>query len=382
MSSLSLMVNRRIRVVHDVITFVRRQLPATGRITAQVGQEVAPSDILGHAMVSPGFRNVNLAAELAVSPSEAIAYLRPKIGQKIFKGELLAYKSSGLFQQKKIMTAPTDALLHSYNDTTGELRLSFLPHQIDLPAAVFGVIEKVNELKGEVLIRTQASEIYGLFGTGKSREGQLKILGNRSDLADRSRMSSGLAGLIVVAGALIYSAALADAVAMGIHGIITGGINASDLKSMSGGRLQLAKQYGTDIGIGLMVTEGFGSVPIGEDIFETLVQFDDRFAILDGNRSRLSLPSSDANCMIKIRNTKIPGVEKKQVEPIPDIEATQLITGFKVRSIGKPMGDQGEVIAIDSSPTLLPSGVATYLVTVQTHTRKFKVPYSNIEIIS
>lgn len=376
-----LLVNKRVRVAHDVITFARRQLPATGRIIAQVGQEVAPSDILGHAMVSPGFRNVNLADELTVSPSEAITYLRPKIGQKIFKGELLAYKSSGLFQQKKIVTSPTDALLHSYNDKTGELRLSFLPHQVDLPAAVFGVIEKISEQKGEVLIRTQATEIYGLFGTGKSREGQLKILGNRGDLADRSRMSSSLAGLIVVAGALIYSAALADAVAMGIHGIITGGINASDLKSMSGGRLQLKKQYGTDIGIGLMVTEGFGSISIGEDIFETLASFNDRFVILDGNRSRLSLPSGDPNCLIKIKSTQIPDIEKKEVDPIPDIEALPLTVGQKVRSIGKPMGDQGEVVAIDSSPTLLPSGVATYLVTVATHSRKIKVPYSNVELI-
>ncbi len=381
---MSLLVNRRTRVIRNVVTHISRKLPAKGEIFASLNQEVKPSDILGRATISPGFRNINLAEELSVSPIEARKCLQRQIGQSIFKGELLAFKQGGFLRGKRIVTSPSDGLLDFYDDKTGELKIEFTPLKVDIPAAVYGLVEKIDKLRGEVIIKTQTTQIFGVFGTGKLREGILKIVGGRDDLTDKSRISANLEGHIVVTGGLIYRDALSRAVAVGVHGIITGGINAEDYRGMTGGHLPFPSKLGGDVGIGVLVSEGFGSISIGEDIFSVLKEYDNQFVILDGNRARLLLPSCNSDCLVQIRKVALPGLEASNlVEPLKEVEAVELSVGQMVRLISAPfIGMQGKVMQIDQTVTELPSGVKTFLVTVQSKSRKIKVPYSNIEIIN
>jgi len=380
---MSLLANRRVRIAQEVITYVRRELTEKGKITAQVGQEVFPDDILGSATVSAGFRTVKVAKLLSVGPREARKYLQRPIGQAIYKGELLAFKPGGILGGKKVVVSPSDGLLDSFDEKTGELRLNFLPHQKDLPAAVFGIVEKVDQDKGQVTIKTQTTQIFGVLGTGRVREGILKVLGERGDLVDKSRITAALSSEIIVCGGLIYLGAITEAVALGLNGIITGGINARDYKGMAGGHLEPSKKFGTDIGISMLVCEGFGSVPIGEDIFNLLKIHSRQFAILDGNRAKLILPSGDKDSLHKIRTTKLPAHSLElTAEPLAEVDALDLAIGQKARVIGPPFfGAQGQIIAIDKTVSVLPSGVQTYLVSLQTQTRKIKVPFTNIEVI-
>jgi hypothetical protein len=379
----NLVANRRIRVIPSVITYVTRTLQGHGRITVSVGQQVTPEDIIGKSTISAGFRNINLAKVLNCSGPECKKYLQRPLGQTIYKGELLALKPGSLFSQKKMLLAPTDGRIDSYDDKTGQLRLSFLPHDKDLAAAVFGIVSKVDNLKGEAVIKTQVTEIYGLFGTGKSREGALKVLGQRGDLLGKSILRDDLAGQIVAGGALIYSDAIAAAVSKGIFGLITGGVNAADYRSMAGGRLTFPQKFGTDIGIGLLVCEGFGSVPLGEDIFNILLEYNGRFAILEGNKGRLLLPTCEADCMATITKTELPRIEADLVNALSEVQAVDLKLGQVVRVISSPfLGEQGQIISIDAKPTTIPTGIIVNLVTIQSKTRKLKVPYTNLEIIS
>jgi hypothetical protein len=381
---MSYFVNRRPRVVGNSVLLVKRQLLGKGQIIAKIGQEVFPSDIIGRGATTAGFRNINLAKMLGVSPKQAAEYLDRPLKQRIYKDELLAFKKGGFLNPKKVITSPTDGVLDSYNDSTGELRISFLPHPIELPAAVFGVVEKIDQIKAEVIIKTQATAIYGILGTGRSREGSLKVIGGRSDLTDKARMPTDLAKHILVSGGLIYTGALAQAVASGVHGIITGGINSLDYKSISGGRLNSPAKFVSDIGLAIVVTEGFGSIPIGEDIFNILTSFNNQFVIIDGNRGKIILPSCQKDCMLNIRKVSLPPQALERfVEPSIEIEATELRLGQRVRVIASPnMGEQGDVMAIDNVPSLLESQIRTIMVTVETKSRKIKVPYSNLEVIN
>lgn len=380
---MSYFVNKRLRVELDVITYVTRSLPGRGKIAISVGQEVSPPEIIGSSTTAAGFRNFNLSKMLEVSPAEVRRYLQRPIGQRIYKGELLAYKPGGFFKTKKIITAPTDGMLESIEDKTGLLRMSFLPRQRDLPAAVYGIVDKISEERGQIVIKTQATHIFGLFGTGLIRGGILRILGGRGDLISQSQISYDMDEQIVVAGGLIYGDAISFAVSVGINGIITGGINAADYRAMAGGRLIFPRSMGGDIGLSLLVTEGFGSIPIGQDVYDALVKHNGKFAILDGNRAKLLLPSYKSDCIKKIRTTQLPPIYDNLLpEPLVDIEAEELQVGQKVRIIGSPyMGEQGNIVSIDNTSTLLQSGISTILVTVEARIRKIKVPYSNIEII-
>lgn len=377
---MSLSFKKRVRIIPDNIVVVKRQLEGEGKILVQVGQQVTPSDVIGRSSVSAGFRSIQLANVLSVVPKEVKKYLARPLGRAIYKGELLAYRSGGIFEGKKVIIAPTDGILELLNEETGVLKIKILPRNQDLPAAVFGVVVGVDHIKKEVFIKTQATLIFGLVGSGKIKEGYLKLIGGRGDLIDKNRILSQFNDRILVGGGLIYSGAFTQLLTFGVNGIITGGINLSDFKSVAGGRINVDPKAQVDVGIGILVTEGFGSIPIGQDIFDLLLSYNDKFVILEGNKRRIALPSTDPDSIIAVSKFNLPPGELVVEEP--EILAEELKLGVKIRIIGNPyMGEQGQVEAIDQKPTKLPSEVFSILVTVATKSRKIKVPYSNLEII-
>lgn len=370
---------KRLRVEEDVVTRVHRTLKAKGQLNASVGQEVAPDDIIGSCQVSPGFRTLNLSQILSVSPGEVKKYLKRWLGQKIYKGELLAFKNQGFLKGKKIVISPSDGILEYFNEQTGELRLNFLPKKVDLPAAVYGVVEEVDLPRSDVLIRTQVSRIYGIFGTGRSRDGTLAFIGRRDELVGESQISPQNSDQILAGGSLIYKEAISKAISSGVSGIITGGINAGDYKGMAGGRLTFPKKLETDIGISVVVCEGFGSAPLGGDIYAVLQKYSGKFVLLDGNHAIINLPAFESSCMTRVRNTILPAeVSVSTREPL----LSDIKIGSMIRVIGSSYaGEQGKVLTIDKAETMLPSGVSALLLTVETKRRKIKIPDSNVELI-
>ncbi len=375
----------RLRVEKDVVIRIHRNLGGPGTINVTENEEVTPSDILGTAHISPGFRNLNLATLLDVPPSSVERYLKRSLGQRIYRGELLAYKSGWMFGGKKVVTSPSDAVLDFLNPKTGELKMTFLPQKIDLPAGVYGIVEKVDKEKGQVIIKTQASLVYGMFGSGRVRDGMLHILGTRDELIGKDFLSPKYSNAILAGGSLIFKDAISAAISDGVRGIITGGINAKDYQGMAGGRLVFPKKLENDIGVSIVVCEGFGSIPIGGDIYEVLTEYNGKFISIDGNAGRISLPSFESSSIIKIRNTKLPPAQNSgtvlAVEP--DDSPLELKKGSRVRVVGNSFpGEQGIILAIDETETLLPSGIKRVLVTIETNRRKIQLPAVNCEIIS
>lgn len=373
--------NFRPRVRESVVTLITRELPGNGKILAQVGQEVTPSDILGQTLISAGFRVLDLSHELAVSPKEAGKLMQKAKGQSIFRGEVLALKPTFLGKKKPYLS-PVDGIIESYDEKTGSLRVEYLPERRRMLSAVFGIIQKVDPKKGIVVIKTLATEILGIGGTGKIREGSLSIIGDRGSVTNLARIQPKFTDKIIVAGSLIYQDALRASVAIDVKGVVVGGIGASDFRSMSGGNLTKVRKFATDVGISLIVTEGFGGMPIAEDIFNTMIKWNDKFAVLDGNRARLFLPSFEKDSMQRVRTTALPSSDEDLIKPIIEAKAEELKKGQTLRVVANPYaGEEGKLVSIDSSGTLLPSGLTTYLLTIETKHKKIKIPLPNVEII-
>lgn len=377
-----LVANRRLRFEIDTVSIIKRVLEGRGTIRVKVGQEVTPEEIVGSSISSGGFRVLDLSNLLSVPPNQVKKYLQRPLGHKIYRGELLALKRGGFWQNQKLIISPTDGVLDFLDEQTGQLRLTFLPKHIDLPAAVYGIVEKVNPPLGEIVIKTQVTRIYGLFGSGKARDGILRTLGGRGDLIHEYNISATRTENILVGGSLIYKEAMAWAITSEISGIITGGINAEDFRGISGGRLKFSNEANsTDIGTSIIVCEGFGSIPIGSDIFDILLKHNSRFAIIDGHKATISLPSFESSSMIKVRKTALPSsAQEPKTGNLLDVSDIEM--GQKVRIIGSPyMGEQGKVISLDKTETLLATGIWSYLIGVETRSKKIKVPYLNLEII-
>lgn len=373
----SLLVNRRLRINRHKCTHVKRSILGSGKLLVQKNDDVRPYDIIGKAAVSGGFSALNIAKSLGVNPRDGLQYLQKPLGSKIYKGELLLFKQGLL--GKKVVTSPTDSVIESYNQATGELRLKFIAKEVPVPAGVYGIVDEVDQISGEVLIRAMVDEVFGILGSGRERGGILTILGNQHSLIQRSQITAGLSQHILAAGSLIYGQALREAVSLGVYGLITGGLNASDCRALMG-CLDPVKKIGTDVGISVMATEGYGPIPIGEDIYELLKSYDQKYIFLDGNMARLLLPSDNSESILTLRKIALP---IKKVVSFPHLDAEEVKVGNKIRIIWPPFaGIQGTVIGVDKTATVLESGIPTFMLTIETAKQKIKVPYPNVELIN
>lgn len=372
----------RVRIKKDVIVRLHRSLKGTGVLNVSQGQEVSPSEIIGTAQVSPGFRTINLSQILKVSPEGVEKYMRRAVGQRIYKGELLAYKS-GFLTGKQFVTSPADGVLDFLNPKTGEVRMKFLPKREDLPAGVYGIVELSDKQKGQVIIRTQATIVHGVFGSGRVRDGILHTVSRKDQIIDKAFISPKYEGQILVGGSLTFKDAITAAISAGVSGIITGGINAKDYRGMAGGRLIFPKKLENDIGLSVLVCEGFGSIPIAEDIYSILTKYDGKYVSVDGNKAVLYLPSFSSSSLSRVKATKLPPLRDGDVTyDEQDADLVELKVGLQVRIIGHSFpGEQGRIINLDRVETLMPSGIRAFMATVETLRRKIKVPIANLEII-
>lgn len=379
---MSYFAEKKVRIRPNIVKRVFRNLSGKGKINVSAGQEVTPADIIGTATISSGFRTLDLPKLLSCNVSDVQKYLKLAIGKRFYKNELLAYKPRGLLSSQKVVVAPSDGILEFFNPKVGEARIALLPKKVDLVAGVYGIIEVVDNPRAQVIIKTQVSSIYGIFGTGRMRDGIMHVLTARDQLVVASMIDHSHSGKILLGGSLIFKDAISQAISCSVNGIIIGGINAKDYKGMAGGRIVFPKRLETDIGISILVCEGFGSIPIGEDIYKILYEFDGKFVIVDGNKALIDLPSYFSESIINVRKIHLPPLE--QMPPLKDgeSEVLELTNGMKVRVVGSSfIGEQGILLNIDQKPTTLSSGVKGYLATLETKSRKFKIPVNNLEIL-
>ncbi len=378
------LVPSRLRVERDIVTRVVRVLKGKGSLNVRIGQQVAPDELIGSSTIASGFRTLNLSNLLSVPPKEVEKYLTRKLNQRIYKGELLAFKKGWLLSGKRIVISPTDGVLDFINPKTGELKIVFLPKKVDLPAGVFGFVENVDFVRGQVIIRTLVSRVNGIFGSGRIRDGILRVLGKKDSLISKNEIQQKFDGQILVGGSLFFKDAMAASISVGVNAIITGGINAGDYKGIAGGRLTFPRKLDNDIGMGVVVCEGFGSAPLGDDIFGILSEYEGKFVFIDGNKALILLPSFSSASLTKIKNTQLPSLQGNELGGSGNyqMESKEVKIGLKVRVIGSSyLGEQGKVLSIDSTLTLLPSGIKAYMVTVETGRRKLQVPVANLEVI-
>ena len=244
---------------------------------------------------------------------------------------------------------------------------------------MFGIVEDVNQKEGAILIKTLATLVYGVIGFGNQRGGTLQFVGNQTGPVYSSQISTGMNQHILVAGALVFRDALKKAAGLGVQGVVSGGLNLADYRAIVGS-LDVKQRMETDVGITVLASEGFGPLPMGEDIYQILREFENNFDLIDGHQKQLILPSDKADSIIRLRKISLPQTLQPVTEP--EVQLGELALGIKVRLVWPPlMGAQGKVVAIDNSPTMLESGISTYLVTVETSQRKVKVPFTNVEII-
>jgi hypothetical protein len=231
-----------------------------------------------------------------------------------------------------------------------------LPTRVRIVAAADGEISEISE--GRVVIKTTGTKIRGFVSQGADREGPILVVAGLKDFILPSSIKPEAAGKVLVGGALLERAALEKAVTIGAKGIITGGVHYRDFEGLSSGG---------DIGITLMVTEGFGISPMGEDLWDLFKKMEGRSVYIFGKEKLLVVPEIEK--VSEIKETKGATWRKLQV-------------GDKVRRAFQ--GESGNVLGtVEGLPgeQILNSGLLTEVAQVSFKKGEALIlPAANLEI--
>lgn len=254
---------------------VQRLLDRAGTVDAQVGEAVTPGEVVARADNVEKSFTLYLANELGVPNDSLRKYLAKSVGSSIQEGEPIARVRRGL-RSASVKSPATGTIVH-VDDTDGTVTLTTTSGPQELTALVHGVVEEVFPERG-VCVRTEGSRVYGISGFGGEAAGQLVIGSDRNDRElTADQVSSDWQGKIVLGGMTAGVPALTRMRDAGVAGVIVGSMSESDIRRFyaTEDAQRMASFWktgfsGSQRGMVLIITEGFGRLPMAEAIYDFL----------------------------------------------------------------------------------------------------------------
>jgi len=261
-----------------------RRLPIKGDVLVKEGDKVAATTVVAKTNV-PGDRQlVNVSYDLGRTGIDVKPYMHKNVGDIVEAGEVIAsrrYKRFLFFGlTEKICCAPIQGII---DYIFGDGRVVFAePTPVELNAYIPGAVTKVLPKEGAV-IETLGGYIQGIFGIGGETYGELMVVAESpEDILTAEKIRAECAEKILVGGALVEGKALQKAVEVGVKGIVTGGIDDRDLIDFLGYDVGVGITGQEEVGLTVIITEGFGKVRMAEKTFKILKRFEGKFASING----------------------------------------------------------------------------------------------------
>jgi hypothetical protein len=276
--------NSALGLVVTPLTCIRktRLLPVSGEVRVSKGQQVEPETTVAYAEV-PGYPvPINVASRLGVEPQDIERLMLRKEGDVVQEKEVIARKRHFLWLADDLVLAPIDGTVQSISLLTGMVVLRSHPVPVEAKAFISGEVVDIIEKEG-VVIETEAALIQGVFGIGGENHGSVHVaVDSPADVLDESLLTPEMKGKIVVGGRLVTLGAVKKALRLGVHGLIAGGLHDKDLSSFLGYDIGLAVTGQELFGLSLIVTEGFGEVPMRERTFNLFKDLEGEMASING----------------------------------------------------------------------------------------------------
>jgi hypothetical protein len=155
-----------------------------------------------------------------------------------------------------------------------------------------GIVEVKAYLHGEVVeifetevcaISTQGSFVQGIFGVGGETHGSVKIVvPDNTTILEEKHIDDSCKDCVVVGGSMATADAIKKAISVGAAGIVAGGISDKDLREFLGYDIGVAITGNEDLGVTLVVTEGFGEIAMAQKTFDLLKSKEGIMACING----------------------------------------------------------------------------------------------------
>lgn len=343
--------------VLPLTTIVReRVLPVSGKVNVHVNQRVNPTDVVAEATFAREHVLLDVARTFGISANAADKLIRVAEGDSLTQGALVA-EQPGLIPRSikapragRVMIAGSGQVLMEVGDSRIELR-----------AGLPGVVMQIIPDKGAVL-RTAGALVQGVWGNGRIDNGlMVSLLEKPDDVLSAGRLDVSLRGSVILAGQVHDLETLKAAAELPVRGLI--------LASLSSSLIAPAYQMRYPI----LVTEGFGALPMNSAAFKLLTTNNKREATVNaehfdryaGNRPEVIIPLPISN------------------EPGEPNRYELLEIGRQVRMRRPPYaGMIGTVSDLPHGLSLLPSGLRAPSAEVKLENGESAlVPLVNLEVV-
>jgi len=364
-----LKVSERDVVVKD------RQLPLEGEVCVKVGDLVTADQIVARTELPGKVFPVNIANQLGVDAGRLREFLNKKEGDTVEEGEIIARTNGFMGFFKSDAKAVVSGTIESISAITGQVIFQAHPIPVEVDAYIDGRVVEVLKDEGCV-VQAEACFVQGIFGLGGETKGIIAMAATHADQTLKaSDIQAEHAGKVVIGGGYLTLEALQKAIEVGAAAVVTGGFDYDEIKQLLGYEVGVAITGGEQLGLTLIVTEGFGDIQMAPATFELL-------------KSKVGSPAS-VNGATQIRA----GVMRPEVvvtfsESAPEDRYTPpepvgIGIGDPVRGIRAPyFGKLGKVKSLPVEPTVLESESKARVMEIEFedgHT--VVVPRANVEAI-
>ncbi len=247
-----------------------RILPLLGDVIVRKGDVLKAEDVVASTHLPGKVHAINAVNRLGIQPKDLREYMLKKEGDIVRKDEIIAETKPWIKMLKTVLLSPITGTIETISTVTGQVLLREPPKPIQVCAYIGGTVTEVMEKEG-VVVEAYATFIQGIFGVGGEAVGELAIaVDNSGDTLTADRIQPVHKDKIVVGGAFVQHDAIDKARRIGVKGIIVGGFDDRDMKKLLGYDLGVAITGSEEIGITLIITEGFGRIQMAQRTFELL----------------------------------------------------------------------------------------------------------------
>ncbi|MHC5113275.1 MAG: hypothetical protein ACYTGP_02460, partial [Planctomycetota bacterium] len=297
-------------------------------------------------------------------------------GERIEIGEPLA-QTKGIFgMMKKTVRSKDEGTIETISGVTGQIIIRGAPIPVEVKAYLSGDVVEVIPDEG-VVIEADVSFIQGIFGVGGESFGTIKMAAVSHDQELTADMiTPDMAGCIIIGGGRVWHEAIRKAQEVKAAGIVAGGIDDQDLKEILGYDLGVAITGTEQIGLTVILTEGFGDIAMAERSYQLLKSREgDAAAITGATQIRAGVMRPE----IVVPLT----AEEKAQEVEPEHTSGLLEIGRPVRIIRDPyFGLIGAVAGLPEKPAVLGSGSKARVLEVKLDSgESVVIPRANVELI-
>ncbi len=352
-----------------------RKLPLLGDVLVKKDDEIDARTIVAKTELPGKVYPINVAGQLALGKaSELPEAMLKKEGDKVKKGELVA-QSKGFFGFfKSEYKSPINGTMSQVSGITGQVIFNAPAIPVEIDAYVDGKV--VEELPKEgVIMGTEGVHIQGIIGLGGETQGDIMMACDSPEtILDESMINESMKGKIIVAGSKVTLKALNKAKKVGVSGIITGCFEYQDIKEILGRDLGVAITGHEKIGFTLILTEGFGTIPMANRTFDLLKKYVGHKASING--------ATQIRAGVMRPEIIITHHDQIQDKSTKDYANAGIETGDQIRIIRAPyFGKLGTVVSLPVELHKVESGTWVRVMIANIDGKEVLIPRANIEMI-